>query len=346
MSIVDVSIIIVSRDARALTSRCVGSIDAAASRTSFETIVVDNASADGSADHVELVCPGCRVLRNSDDLGFAAAAHRGIEAARGEYLLFVSPDLVPSPGSIDRLVQFARVRPEFGVYGGRTVDSDGALDPGSCAALPSMWSLFCFATGLSGLARGNRLFDPESLGSWQRDTTRVVGMVADQLLLVSREVYLSLGGFDQKYVSVGAAADLSARAWKDGYRPVIVPSAEAVRPAMESLPVTSAVDLGVIEKSGVIENSGGAENSAPGGSAEKVMSLSSRASYIRDHLRFRKTGLALLWLGVALRATVATVFLRSGARTHWRATWRQRDRWRNGQPTPVAPDALPAAAAA
>jgi len=340
MSIVDVSIVIVSRDARELTSRCIKSIDAAASRTSFETIVVDNASVDGSADHVERMCPGCRVVRNPGDLGFAAAAQLGVEAARGEYLLFVSPDLAPSPGSIDRLVQFARVRPEFGIYGGRTLAADGTLDPGSCAALPSLWSLFCFATGLSRLARGNRLFDPESLGSWQRDTTQVVGMVAGQLLLVSREAYLSLGGFDPKYVSGHAAAYLSARAWKAGYRPIIVPSAEAVRAAAESPAAASA------ENPVATENPAAAENTAVAESGEKVLSLSSRVSYIKDHLRFRKTGLLLLWLGVVLRATVAAVFPRRSVRRQWRTAWRQRRQWRNGHPMPMAPDAVAAAAAA
>ncbi|WP_219995803.1 hypothetical protein, partial [Schumannella sp. 10F1B-5-1] len=101
-------------------------------------------------------------------------------------ILLLNPDTLVRRGSIAALVAFADEHPEYRVYGGRTLRPDGGLDPSSCWGEPTAWSLICFATGLSTVFHRTRLFDPESLGRWQRDTVREVPVITGCLLLISR----------------------------------------------------------------------------------------------------------------------------------------------------------------
>jgi len=293
---VDVSILVVSYNTRELTLDCLRSVPAAAARTAHEIIVLDNASTDGSADAIEQEFAAVRLIRADRNLGFGAGVNRAATEARGLYLLLLNPDMVLTAGCVDRMVSFARVRPEFGIYGGRTLQPDRSLEPSSCWGLPSMWSMLCFATGLSTVAKHSRVFNPESLGSWQRDSTRPVGMVTGCLLLIRRKLFESMGGFDDKYFMYGEDADLNVRVREAGYRPVLVHTAEAVHLVGAASASTSL---------------------------RRVMILRARVSYIRDHMRLSGLALMLLKAGVWLRATA-----RAG--DDWRASWATRESWLRG----------------
>ena len=102
-------------------------------------------------------------------------------------MLLLNPDVVVLPGAVDALLAFARQHPEHGVYGGRTLRPDGTTDPSSCWGAMSLWSLTCFAHRPEHPVPPLALFDPESLGRWERDTVREVPIVTGCLLLVARE---------------------------------------------------------------------------------------------------------------------------------------------------------------
>lgn len=169
----------------------------------------------------------------------------------------------------------------------------GALEPGSCWGAPTLWSLACFATGLSTWRRGSRLFDPESLGPWQRDTESRVDIVTGCLALVPREVWTTLGGFDESFWMYGEDADLSLRAAERGYRPMITP--EAV--------VTHVIGA----------------SSPSGGKTELV--LGAKARLFRKHWSPRRAriGIALLQLGCAVRGFAGG--------ENWLSAWRNRASW-------------------
>src|SRR5204862_7187826 len=104
----------------------------------------------------------------------------------------------------------------------------GAVDPKSCWGAPTLWSLVCFASGLSTLFPRTRLFDPESLGRWPRDTEQEVDIVTGCLLLTRRNVWDELGGFDERFWVYGEDADFCLRAAGRGWRPAITPRATVV----------------------------------------------------------------------------------------------------------------------
>ena len=220
----DVSILIVTYRCRDAARACLASLGTSRP-AAHEIVVLDNASGDGTVEMVRSEFPAVRLVASEENLGFALGCNRAAEEAHGEYLLLLNPDTVVHEGAVENLLAFARAHPEHGLYGGRTLDPDGSVNPGSCWGAPTLWSLFCFATLLSSVFKRTRLFDPESLGGWKRDTVREVDIVTGCLLLVPRSLWQELGGFDSRFFMYGEDADLSLRAAALGYRPAITPDA-------------------------------------------------------------------------------------------------------------------------
>ncbi len=212
----DLSILIVSYNTRALTIACLESVELQSQGLDYEVIVVDNDSRDGSAAAIAARFPRVRLLALSENLGFARANNLAARQARGRYLLLLNPDTVVLNRAIPRLLEFARTRVGPAICGGRTLNPDGTLNPTSCWGWPTPWSAWCRATGLATMLRGSRWFDPEALGGWSRDSVRQVDIVTGCLLLLPRELWQQLGGFDPQFFMSGAPAgshllDLSRR---------------------------------------------------------------------------------------------------------------------------------------
>jgi len=312
-----VSIIVVSYRTRELTLECLRSVVRETRRTPYELLVVDNASDDGSAAAIAAEFPGVRLIARPDNLGFARANNLAAEEARGRYLLLLNPDTVVLDAAIDRLVAFAGLRPEARIWGGRTLYPDGSLNPTSCWRRMDLWNVFCRTSGLSGLFPASPLFNAEAYGRWDRGSVREVDIVTGCFLLIEREFWQRLGGFDAAFFMYGEEADLCLRAARLGARPAVTPEATIIH---------------------------------YGGASEKVRSemmvrlLTAKAELIRRHFpqwsRHLALGLLVLWpltravgLGLAARA-LARPRLAEEART-WRTIWNARERWRHGFAAPL-----------
>jgi GT2 family glycosyltransferase len=301
----EVAVLIVSYGTRERTLACVRSVLAHPPAARTEIVVVDNDSPDGSADALEAAFPGIRVLRSGGNLGFARAVNLGAAASSAEFLLLLNPDTVVRPGALPALLAYARAHPENGVYGGRTFREDGALDPSSCWGAPTLWSLACFATGLSTAFPGSRVFDPESLGRWRRDSVREVPVVTGCLLLVRRVDFERLGGMDERFFLYGEDAEFSLRAASAGLRPVIVPEAAIVHAV-------------------------GASTGARG--RKMTMVLAGKVTLLRSAWPpgRARIGVGMLAAGVRLRAALeAAVHRRDRMWTH---AWDHRRDWLPGYP--------------
>ena len=123
---IDVSIVIVSYNARADLERCLSSIDQAPPANA-EIIVVDNASADGSPATARQR-RNVRVIELPSNRGFAAANNVGIRAGSGASVLLLNSDTIVPPGAIDRLREMLIEHPEVGVVGPRLVDASGRAE--------------------------------------------------------------------------------------------------------------------------------------------------------------------------------------------------------------------------
>ena len=309
-----VSVVIVTYRNAADIGGCLAAVRNAAPVAPVDVIVVDNASGDGTVAAARAV-PGVTVLERPDNGGFAAGCTAGAAVASGDWLLFLNPDTELAPDAIAALVDCAQQHPSAGLVGARFVHADGTSDPRSCWGRPSPWSALCFALGLSSLLPGNRVFDPEAPPPWTGDLTaaRAVPVISGACMLVSRELWDRLGGFDPVFFLYGEDADFCLRAAAAGYRPMVTGRA-------------------------VCQHPGGRSSSSAG---KLVLLFTGKATVLRRHFPrwLRGPGVGLLLGGVLLRATASRVIGTASAERQglptargedWRALWAARDEWRRG----------------
>jgi N-acetylglucosaminyl-diphospho-decaprenol L-rhamnosyltransferase len=302
----DAAVVVVSYNTAHLMTDCLDSLDKERGTLEQQVIVIDNGSSDGSVEtirkwhDVELIDAG-------ENLGFGRAVNRAAATADAEFLVLLNPDTVVLDHAIERLVAFARARPGHGLYGGRAVHRDGSYEKSSCWGLPTVWSMTCFALGLTTFRPGSARFDPESLGDWKRDSVRQVGIVSGCLLLVPLALWRDLGGFDERYFMYGEDADLAFRVRAAGMCPIITPEAC------------------------IVHDVGGASKSR---GDKLVLLFHGKATLLRDHFSGWRRQLVLgeLVAGVALRAMLARIGPGGPrpAAEGWRQVWQARRRWIHG----------------
>jgi N-acetylglucosaminyl-diphospho-decaprenol L-rhamnosyltransferase len=228
---VTLSILIISYNTRQLTLDCLASVFNQAQNPDFEVLVVDNASTDGSAAAIAEAFPAVRLWARDDNLGFAGANNFAAQHAQGDWLLLLNPDTVIRGHAIDQLVTFAKTQeardPQAGIFGGRTIFADQTPNTTSCWHRPTPWGMFCTAAGLTSLARGTAVFDPEFV-RLQREGPQRVAIVTGCFFLLRRRVWEQLGGFDPAFFMYGEEADLCLRAQQQGFTCLVDPQATII----------------------------------------------------------------------------------------------------------------------
>lgn len=224
----EISVLVISYNTRDMTLACLRSVQAETT-VPYELIVVDNNSPDGSAEAIADDFPEITLLAETENHGFAKANNIAAARARGEYLLLLNPDTVVLDGAIDKLLAFAKQRPEALIWGGRTLYEDGSINRTSCYQRMSLWSVFCQTSGLAGLFPKSEIFRSESYGQWDRGNERQVDIVTGCFLLIKRTDWETLGGFDPAFFMYGEETDLCLRAIRDlGAAPRVTPDATII----------------------------------------------------------------------------------------------------------------------
>jgi GT2 family glycosyltransferase/glycosyltransferase involved in cell wall biosynthesis len=176
----------------------------------FETIIVDNASSDGTGGLLARL-RGARVIRNPDNVGFLRAARQGAAMARGRYLAFLNSDAILQEGALDAALQAMRADPSIGALGGRVVLTDGDLQEA-----------------------GNRVFSDGSAGGIGRGedafcnaarAARATDYVSGVFLVAPASVWRMLDGFDEVFApAYYEDTDYCVRVWQAGLRVVYAPA--------------------------------------------------------------------------------------------------------------------------
>jgi GT2 family glycosyltransferase len=221
----ELSVVIVSWNSGQDLLNCLCSLRDHPPTTTWETLVVDNGSSDGSLDEVRDRFPWARVIANASDRGLAAANNQGIAASRAPYVLISNPDVVYQPGTVDALLALLERRPRAAFAVARLVDSDGRLQT-SAGDLPRI------ADALLGRRLSRRLRGRS--GSqvwwhhWPHDEERSIGHGAEACYLVRREALAAIGLQDERFRLDWEGIDWSARAWRAGWEVWFCPEATAV----------------------------------------------------------------------------------------------------------------------
>jgi GT2 family glycosyltransferase len=183
-----------------------------------EVIVVDNASSDGSCaiDDIGALLP-LHVIRNEINRGFAAACNQGAAAGRSASILFLNPDMLVPAGTLqaaERVLTEGKDQ-RIGVVGVRLTDAMGTVQ--RCTSrFPTAAHLIGQSLGLDRLLPG--LLPPAFVTEWDHQDTRDVDQVMGAFLVIRRDLFETLGGFDERFFVYYDDVDLCLRVSQAGWR--------------------------------------------------------------------------------------------------------------------------------
>lgn len=207
-----VSIIILSYNKRQLTADCLTSISQNIPKDQREIIVVDNASSDDSVAYIKKHFPEVTLIENTRNAGFAGGCNVGAKHAKGEYILFLNNDAVIAENPLSEMVKVARGDEKIAMVGGLLTNLNGSLQRsyGKFYTLGNV--IYLLFAGESGELK--RLQKKDML-----DTDWVSG----GFMMVRRDVFEEVTGFNESYFMYIEDMDLCYRIKKTGYRVVFTP---------------------------------------------------------------------------------------------------------------------------
>jgi GT2 family glycosyltransferase len=206
----EVSVIIVSWNTRDILRDCLKAMYAQTKGIDLEVIVVDNASNDGSAETVGTQFPQVKLIRNSENLGFAKASNIGIEACSGKYVALVNSDIVVLGDCIKKMIEFIDQHPDIGMAGPQILNPDHSLQP-RCRHFPTIWNNLCQALGLNYLFPNSAFFSEPFMKYWAHDEVRKVDVITGCFWMVRRKAIDEVGLIDEDFFIYGEDIDWCKR---------------------------------------------------------------------------------------------------------------------------------------
>jgi len=238
----DLSIIIVTWNVRDYARRCLNAVYDTVTGASFEVIVVDNHSGDGSAEMVRGEFPSAVLVENGTNRGFPAAVNQAIPLARAGTILLLNPDVIVAPRAIEETLEFLRSRPEAGIATCRKVDDSGSTDMLDLrvAALEPLsfnfprFAAFSIAQHLSALLPENRFLKKRlfgmhaalyDFGICDSDRPVEVSCCTGAFMMIKKELISRIGMLDERFLFGVDDFDICHRArqasWKIFYIPYL-----------------------------------------------------------------------------------------------------------------------------
>lgn len=213
------SIVIITKDTRELLEGLLGSIERDVSLRSFgtEIIIIDNASTDGTADLVKGSFPLAGYVRNDRNRGFAASVNQAAGLARGRYILLLNSDTLLIEGEVAKMIAAAGQIADLAVMGPQLVYEDLSVQR-SVAAIPGL-----AAELFPGSQRVNHSGPDSGRGTF-RDVESLIGAA----IMIRKEAFDDLNGFDERFFFFLEETDFCLRARLKGYRVVFFPGARIV----------------------------------------------------------------------------------------------------------------------
>ena len=228
IQLMDLSIVIPHLNRKRLLQECLSSIPPAADMLSYETIVVDNGSTDGSQEMVKRSFPKVSLLQNETNEGFGRATNRGFRLAQGRYFLCLNNDTIPLPHSLQILLSFMEEHPEASVSGGKILNRNGTLQS-SARTFPGMETAFFNRSSvLTRLFPKNPFSRRYLLSDWDHNSPRDVDWVSGSFFMIRRSTFETIGFFDERFFLYCEDVDYCRRVKEAGSHVFYVPEAQII----------------------------------------------------------------------------------------------------------------------
>ncbi|MCA9952629.1 MAG: glycosyltransferase family 2 protein [Anaerolineales bacterium] len=225
----DLSIVIVSYNTKQLLDDCLLSVMRAEQPASgCEIVVVDNASTDGSQVMVRERYPTVKLLAMDQNLGFSAANNRGAAVANGRYILFLNSDTRISRKALVEPLTYLQANPAAGAITVKLIYPNGERDPDNHRGFPTPWNAACHFLGLKRLFPNNPRFDGYFQSYANFDETHAVEVIAGSFMMMPRQLFDQLDGWDETYFFYGEDIDFCYRIHLAGCQIIYYPHVEVL----------------------------------------------------------------------------------------------------------------------
>lgn len=208
------SVIILNYNVRYFLELCVLSVQNAIQNLDAEIIVIDNNSQDDSCEMMKKRFPNVKLIENKENSGFPKGNNIGVAQAQGDYICILNPDTVVAEDTFTKVLAFAKEQKDLGIVGVKLIDGTGNFLPECKRGTPTPLVAFTKITGLY------KIF-PKTFGKYyaqhlSENETGKVEILVGAFMLMKRELYTEIGGFDENCFMYSDDIDLSYMALQKG----------------------------------------------------------------------------------------------------------------------------------
>lgn len=209
------SVIILNYNVHYFLEQCILSVQKALEGIDSEIIVVDNASSDDSCEMMKDKFPNIKLIKNATNLGFPKGNNIGVAQAKGEYICILNPDTVVAEDTFSKILNFQLPthNSQLGIIGCKLIDGTGNFLPESKRGVPTPWVAF---TKIFGLYKISNYFGKYYAQHLSDNESGKVDILVGAFMLMKRELYLKVGGFDENCFMYSDDIDLSYLVLKTG----------------------------------------------------------------------------------------------------------------------------------
>jgi GT2 family glycosyltransferase len=215
--VLELSIVIVSYRCRDHLLACLESLEQHRDEVDMEVLVLDNHSEDGTLEDAVAAHPWVVAQDLGANLGFGRANNLGFARSRGRAVLALNPDTIVPAGALRACLDHLWAHPDIGVLSPKLVDPEGRLDRRCKRGFPTVWSSFCYFTGLDRHLTGSRA-TAYTAGWLGEDEAGDVDSVMGAFMLMPKHALDQVGGFDEQFFMYAEDIDLCLRFIAAGWR--------------------------------------------------------------------------------------------------------------------------------
>jgi hypothetical protein len=223
----DLSIIIVNWNSADYLRQCLRSIHETVKNISYEVIVIDNASYDGSAEMVAREFPTVKFIQSSENLGFARGNNEAFKASSGKNLLFLNPDTEVLGDAVEALHGRLNSLPRAGAVGGTLLNTDRTVQTSCIQSFPTVLNQALDMELLRQRFPKLPMWGMQALYS-NSSTPAVVEVISGACLMVRRDVFESVGMFSTDYFMYTEDIDLCYKIRTAGYKACFIKEARVI----------------------------------------------------------------------------------------------------------------------
>lgn len=222
-----ISIVIVTWNCKKFIAECLDSLRPLRHNPEIETIIVDNASWDGTPELVRDCYPDVMLIRSQENLGFTKGNNLGIRKTSGKYLCLINPDVRVLDGCIEKMYEYMENNPQVGLLGPRMLNSRGKSDRSYMGA-PTLWNLFCRALALDTCFPGSKILGGFLMNYFDRNQIAEVDILNGWFWMARSGALNQVGLLDEELFMYADDLDWSKRFHKAGWKVVYFPAAESI----------------------------------------------------------------------------------------------------------------------